>query len=154
MASNYTWSFTTESSGSGDSGIDNGSSSGGGGGKNGCFIATAAYGSYLDPHVGVLREFRDKYLIYDLRFTIYDFRIEIPNILGRAFVEFYYRISPPIADYIKQHETLRTVTQIVLTPFVYAIKYSFGFSIILFFLTLLFLPYLLLRKFYTRSSMF
>ncbi|MEK6726607.1 MAG: CFI-box-CTERM domain-containing protein [Deltaproteobacteria bacterium] len=62
-----------------------GSSSSGGssGGEGGCFIATVAYGSYLDPHVEVLREFRDNYLI--------------TNAPGRAFIEIYYQISPPIA---------------------------------------------------------
>lgn len=97
----------------------------------GCFIATAAYGSYLDPHVGVLREFRDEWLIADFEMRIAEFEIKIPNILGRAFVEFYYRISPPIADYIRQHETLRIPTRWVLTPIVYGVKYPIGVFVIL-----------------------
>jgi hypothetical protein len=98
-----TWSFTTEATAGGGVGVD--------GGIN-CFIATAAYGSYLDPHVKVLRDFRDRYLI--------------TNPVGRAFVDFYYRNSPPVAEYIKQHEPLRTATRWVLTPVVFVIEYPFG----------------------------
>ncbi len=74
-----------------------------------CFIATAAYGSYLDPHVKVLRDFRDRYLI--------------TNPFGKAFVMFYYKVSPNLANYIKEHETLRIVTRFTLTPIVYGVKY-------------------------------
>ena len=69
-----------------------------------CFIATAAYGSYLDGHVEILRNFRDAYLM--------------TNDAGRAFVEFYYRHSPPLADFIARHDILRAAVRVGLAPMV------------------------------------
>ncbi len=80
-----------------------GSSSGGGG----CFIATAAYGSYLHPQVELLRHFRDEHLL--------------TNAPGRAFVALYYRCSPPLADFIARHPFLRGVTRVLLTPIIIAV---------------------------------
>lgn len=82
-----------------------------------CFIATAAYGSSWEPHVMALRDFRDRYLL--------------TNAAGRAFVSFYYRHSPPIADYIGRHENLRMLTRSVLTPVIYAITYPGVFLVFL-----------------------
>lgn len=74
-----------------------------------CFIATAAYGSFLDPHVTALRNFRDQHLL--------------TNAAGRAFVTFYYRHSPPIANFIADSTLLRAITRAVLAPIVYAVIY-------------------------------
>jgi uncharacterized repeat protein (TIGR01451 family) len=75
----------------------------------GCFIATAAFGSYLDSHVMALRQFRDDVLL--------------TNAFGSWLVDFYYLTSPPIAAYISEHESLRTLTRWVLTPVVYGVEY-------------------------------
>jgi len=75
---------------------------GGGGGGGGCFIATAAYGSMLDPHVNILRQFRDQFLL--------------TNRPGRIFVQLYYTFSPPLADLIARSDLLKNVTRFFLFP--------------------------------------
>jgi len=77
--------------------------------KVSCFIATAAYGSPLEAHVQVLRAFRDRYLQR--------------SALGRAFIGFYYRHSPPIAAVIAAHDWLRLLVRMLLTPLVLAIAF-------------------------------
>ncbi|MFN8613199.1 MAG: CFI-box-CTERM domain-containing protein [Vulcanimicrobiota bacterium] len=79
------------------------------GGGGACFIATAAYGSYLDPHVKVLRQFRDESLMSCAP--------------GRKFVATYYRLSPPVADVIARHPILRWITRLGLTPVVLTLEY-------------------------------
>jgi len=71
---------------------------------SGCFIATAAYGSYLNPHVKILREFRDEFLT--------------PNFLGRKFVHLYYQYAPPIASNIGEYGSLKFITRQVLLPLI------------------------------------
>ncbi len=70
--------------------------------KKGCFIATAAYGSPLHPHLDILRDFRDKYLM--------------PNGFGQKLVELYYRYSPSIAHFIARHKLLKTAVRVNLLP--------------------------------------
>ena len=97
--------------------------SGGGSGGSGCFLATAAYGSYLDPHVQVLREFRDRRLM--------------SSALGRRFVRSYYRYSPSVAAVIQRSATLRAMTRWVLTPIVFAVEYPIQTTGLIFLLLLL-----------------
>jgi hypothetical protein len=60
-----------------------------------CFIATACYGTSRAPEVDVLRQFRDRVLIHSRP--------------GRWFVRKYYRLSPPVASWLWQHERARSV---------------------------------------------
>jgi len=69
-----------------------------------CFVATATYGGVLHPAVGVLREFRDQYLMTSLP--------------GRLLVHTYYRLSPPLAEAVRHSAVLRGVSQVVLAPLV------------------------------------
>ena len=70
--------------------------------KPSCFIATAAFGSYFDPCVKILRDFRDTFL-----FT---------NHAGQSFVNWYYTVSPPLADFISTRESMKTIVKIILFP--------------------------------------
>lgn len=83
----------------------------------GCFIATAAYGSYLHPKVRLLREFRDNWLL--------------TNSPGKAFVSLYYRCSPPVADFIAEREWLKGSVRLLLLPLITMVEYPFGAALLL-----------------------
>lgn len=87
------------------------SSGGDGGGGGGCFIATAAFGSPLHPYVKELRVFRDTHLL--------------TNSAGKAFVNFYYRYSPPLAEIIRGNNHLRIAARIMLVPLVMTVAYPY-----------------------------
>ena len=74
-----------------------------------CFIATAAYGSDMVGDVMLLRRFRDGTLMHWAA--------------GREFVRLYYRHSPPLADYIRERDSLRATVRWGLWPLVFAIKH-------------------------------
>ena len=78
---------------------------GGGGGDGGpCFIATAAFNSPMEKHVVLLKNFRDNFLL--------------TNSPGKLFVKSYYQYSPAVADFIRQHESAKTVVRILLYPLI------------------------------------
>jgi hypothetical protein len=92
--------------------------------KSGCLIATAAYGSYLDPHVQILRGFRDGFLLHHKS--------------GLLLVALYYQVSPPIAETIAVSKVLRLITRGCLMPvigFAY-MTVSFGMTITLLIITI------------------
>ena len=87
-----------------DSYVDTDTSIAGSGGGGGCFIATAAFGSKFEKQVQLLRRFRDFYLM--------------PHSIGRIFVRAYYRYSPPMADFIANHDLLRMMVRWILAPLI------------------------------------
>ena len=72
--------------------------------KAGCFIATAVYGSNDAPEVLVLRDFRDKFLIY--------------SSVGLFLIKIYYKISPALASKLTNARLKTLVKKYVLDPIV------------------------------------
>jgi len=98
-----------------------GGNSGGGGP---CFIATAAYGTPMAEEIDILRQFRDQYLL--------------TNAIGTAFVDLYYNMSPPLANWIAHHPLFAFLTRCLLTPIVWLSKLAIYYPIVfhmLFFLS-------------------
>jgi hypothetical protein len=76
--------------------------------SSGCFIATAAYGSPGAEQIDVLRGFRDGILL--------------ESAAGSQFVALYYRLSPPIADFMSGDSFLRTVVrELLVDPMVWVV---------------------------------
>ena len=62
---------------------------------NGCYIATAVYGSYDCPAVWTLRRYRD----YTLAETL----------LGRLFIHLYYAISPTLVKWFGEAQWFKNM---------------------------------------------
>jgi hypothetical protein len=76
--------------------------------SSGCFIATAAYGRPSAEQLDVLRGFRDGILL--------------ESNAGSQFVDLYYRLSPPIADFMSGNSFLRTVVrELLVDPMVWVV---------------------------------
>jgi hypothetical protein len=74
--------------------------------SGGCFVATAAYGSPEAEQLDVLREFRDLVLL--------------ESAAGSRFVDLYYRLGPPMADFLLENSFLRTlVRELLVDPVVW-----------------------------------
>lgn len=70
-----------------------------------CFIATAAFGSPLQPDVVVLSRYRDERLL--------------SSRLGRLLLSIYEAVSPTIARWIDKEELFRVIIRKCLLPFVW-----------------------------------
>ena len=79
-----------------------------GGNSDGCYIATAVYGSYDCPEVWTLRRFRDEYLK--------------GSVFGRLFVRFYYAVSPGLVRRVGGRDFFRKPVKRVLDQFVIHLK--------------------------------
>lgn len=106
-----------------------GGSSGGGGP---CFIATAAYGTPMAEEIDILRQLRDRYLL--------------TNAIGTAFVDVYYNISPPLADWIAHHPFFAFLTRCLLTPIVWLSKLAIFYPVLFIFICIIGLNIILYYK--------
>ena len=67
-----------------------------------CCTVTSAYGTPMAQELGILRQFRDEYLL--------------TNPLGKTLADFYYSVSPPIAEFITEHPSLKPIVRAGLVP--------------------------------------
>ncbi len=67
-----------------------------------CFISFSTLGSGLEEYLGMLRTFRDVFLM--------------ESRMGRRLVILYYRYSPFLVDFVSRHDFLRRVVQVGLIP--------------------------------------
>ena len=77
--------------------------------KKACFVATATMGDFDHPYVVTLRRFRDEKML--------------SSFIGRTFITFYYRLSPPFAQVIGRSRVLRKISlYVIIKPWVVMAK--------------------------------
>ncbi len=108
--------------------------------KSKCFIATAAFGSSMSSEVQSFRSFRDQFLM--------------TNSLGRLLVKSYYQLSPPIANWIKNHYWARAAVRGILWPVLLVARASneFGFNFFIFIFIFGICTVLTMRIFFKRKT--
>lgn len=72
--------------------------------EEGCFIATAAYGSPLHYKLDFLRNWRDE----SLGRTIF----------GQSLIKLYYILSPPCAKLVSRSNRMRRLVRSIINPFI------------------------------------
>jgi len=76
--------------------------------KKRCIIATAAFGSELDPHVQFLRTFRE-----DMVYTTF-----AGSQFMKVFNAWYYSFSPGVAEFIEDNPSAKKITEAALYPLI------------------------------------
>ena len=76
--------------------------------SDGCYIATAVYGSYDCPEVWTLRRFRDEVLR--------------ASVLGRLFIRGYYAVSPGLVRHLGSKPLFQKPVKMALDSFVSNLK--------------------------------
>ena len=72
----------------------------------GCLIATATFGSEMEPQVQFLRELRDNTVL----------QTESGTSFMAGFNQFYYSFSPYVADYERENPAFKETVKLALTP--------------------------------------
>jgi hypothetical protein len=76
---------------------------------SGCFLATAVYESRMDPELVTLRSFRDNVLS--------------GFACGRAFIAFYYKVGPRLAQWVVDNSLLKTCVRYLVSYLVRVINF-------------------------------
>ena len=74
-----------------------------------CIVTNILRDSRFADGIPLLRRFRDRYLM--------------THPAGRAFVDWYYRVSPPALAYLARHDALREAAIMALVPMIYGLRY-------------------------------
>ena len=98
---------------------------------------SAAFGSSFAKHIDIFRWFRDEFLL--------------TNSLGEDLVNYYYKTSPPFADYVAESKVLKMVVRTVLFPLA-GVLYLLQFALSYYWIVLLLVLAYFSRKFFVRFS--
>ena len=79
--------------------------------NDGCFIATAAFGTPLAPEIDILRWWRDQHLMNKK--------------YGRFLISSYYKHSPSIAESVRKYKLIRAILRKLIRIVIYGLKMKY-----------------------------